>query len=157
VQRRRVLEFALRHLGVGDAVRHRQRGSGVDKTYYTTDGSTPTTSSTVYSGAFTLSTPATYNVRFFSTDKAGNSEQVQSQQIQVAPVTTKVSLTFDNGTASQYALGYQQALQPHSAHATFFVNSGTIGVSANTMTWAQLSTLAGAGNDIGGKTSTPPT
>jgi peptidoglycan/xylan/chitin deacetylase (PgdA/CDA1 family) len=127
-------------------------GSGVDKTYYTTDGSTPTTSSTVYSGAFTLSTPGTYNVQFFSTDKAGNAEQVESQQIKVVPVTTKVSLTFDNGTVSQYTLGYQQALQPHGAHATFFVNSGNIGASANTMTWAQLGTLAGAGEDIGGKT-----
>jgi peptidoglycan/xylan/chitin deacetylase (PgdA/CDA1 family) len=127
-------------------------GSGVDKTYYTTDGSTPTTSSTVYSGPFTLNTPATYNIQFFSTDKAGNAEQVQSRQINVVPVTTKISLTFDNGTVSQYALGYQQALQPHGAHATFFVNSGNIGVSANAMTWAQLGTLAGAGDDIGGKT-----
>jgi peptidoglycan/xylan/chitin deacetylase (PgdA/CDA1 family) len=127
-------------------------GSGVDKTYYTTDGSAPTTSSTVYTGAFTLNTPGTYNVQFFSTDKAGNAEPVESQQIQVVPVATKVSLTFDNGTISQYTLGYQQALQPHGAHATFFVSSGTIGVSAQTMTWAQLGTLAGAGNDIGGKT-----
>ncbi len=127
-------------------------GSGVDKTYYTTDGSTPTTSSTVYTAPFTLTTSATYNVQFFSTDKAGNAEQVKSQQITVVPVTTKVSLTFDNGTISQYALGYQQALQPHGAHATFFVNSGNISVSANIMTWAQLGTLAGAGNDIGGKT-----
>jgi peptidoglycan/xylan/chitin deacetylase (PgdA/CDA1 family) len=127
-------------------------GSGVNKTYYTTDGSTPTTSSTVYSGAFTLNTAGTYNVKFFSTDNAGNAEQVESQQIQVVPVATKVSLSFDNGTISQYTLGYQQALQPHGAHATFFVNSGTVGVSANTVTWAQLSTLAGAGDDIGGKT-----
>ena len=103
-------------------------GSGVAGTYYTTDGSTPTTSSTVYSAPFTLSTLATYNVQFFSTDKAGNAEQVQSQQIKVAPVTTKVSLTFDNGTISQYTLGYQQALQPHGAHATFFVNSGNVSV-----------------------------
>ena len=94
----------------------------------------------------------TTTVQFFSTDLAGNAEQVQSQQIKVAPVTTKVSLTFDNGTISQYTLGYQQALQPHGAHATFFVNSGNVSVSSNIMTWAQLGTLAGAGNDIGGKT-----
>jgi len=127
-------------------------GSGVAGTYYTTDGSTPTTSSTVYTGPFPLNTPATYNVKYFSIDAAGNAEQVQSQQVQVVPVSTKISLTFDNGTISQYNVGYLQALQPHGANASFFVNSGTISASANTMTWAQLSTLAAVGNDIGGKT-----
>src|SRR2546430_16211293 len=68
-----------------------------------------------------------------------------------AAVQTTVSLTFDNGTISQYTLAYQQALQPHNAHATFFVNSGTVGSSANFMSWTQLGTLASAGNDIGGK------
>ncbi len=67
-------------------------------------------------------------------------------------MSTKISLTFDNGTISQYNVGYLQALQPHGANASFFVNSGTISASANTMTWAQLSTLAAVGNDIGGKT-----
>ncbi len=126
-------------------------GSGLAATYYTTDGSTPTTSSTAYTGPFQLTVPATYAVKFFSIDNAGNAEAVQSQQIVVQPIKTAVSLTFDNGTVAQYTLGYQQALAPHGAHATFFVNSGTVGVSANIMTWAQLSTLAGAGNDIGGK------
>src|SRR6266700_2603342 len=63
-----------------------------------------------------------------------------------------VSLTFDNNSISQYNLGYLQALQPHGAHATFFVNSGTVGVSGSFMSWAQLGAVATAGNDIGGKT-----
>ncbi len=126
-------------------------GSGVAATYYTTDGSTPTTSSTLYASAFTLSNPGAYTVQFFSTDVAGNAEQVQSQQIQVIPVRTAVSLTFDNGTVAQYTLGYQQALQPHNAPATFFVNTGNVGVSAQIMTWPQLQALAAAGDEIGGK------
>ncbi len=69
-----------------------------------------------------------------------------------AATQSLVSLTFDNNSISQYNLGYLQALQPHGAHATFFVNSGTVSGSASFMTWAQLSTLTGAGNDIGGKT-----
>ncbi|MDQ1715456.1 MAG: hypothetical protein QOC60_1401, partial [Frankiaceae bacterium] len=127
-------------------------GSGVAATYYTTDGSTPTTSSAVYSAPLQLNTPGTYNVQFFSTDNAGNAELVQAQQIRVVPIKTLVSLTFDNGTASQFSLGYQQALAPHGVHATFFVTSGNVGVSNTIMTWSQLTQLAAAGNDIGGKT-----
>jgi peptidoglycan/xylan/chitin deacetylase (PgdA/CDA1 family) len=51
---------------------------------------------------------------------------------------TVVSLTFDNDSISQYTLGYLQALQPHGAHGTFFVNSGTVSGGASFMTWAQL-------------------
>ena len=69
-----------------------------------------------------------------------------------AAAQSLVSLTFDGGSVSQYNLGYLQRLQPHGAHATFFVNSGTVGASGNFMTWTQLGTLAGGGNDIGGKT-----
>src|SRR5204862_5784203 len=64
-------------------------GSGVDKTYYTTNGSTPTTSSTVYTAPFTVS--QTTNVKFFSRDKAGNAEAVRSQLVgfdSTPPVTT---------------------------------------------------------------------
>ena len=128
-------------------------GSGVDKTYYTTDGSTPTTSSTVYSAPFQVTALGDTTVKFFSTDKAGNAEAAQSQLVKVVPVTTRVALTFDNGTVGQYTLGYLKALQPHNADASFYVNSATIGASANSMTWAQLADLAAAGNDIGGKTA----
>ena len=127
-------------------------GSGVAATYYTTDGSTPTTTSPTYTAPFTLSSPGTYTVRYFSTDRAGNAEQVQSQSVTVDPVKTKVSLTFDNGSVGQYTLGYLKALKPHGDTATFYVNSGTVSVSGNTMTWSQLGDLAAAGNDIGGKT-----
>src|SRR5437763_4539183 len=67
---------------------------------------------------------------------------------------TVVSLTFDNDTLSQYTLGFQQALQPKGVPATFYVNSGTVvgGSSAKFMSWSQLSALAAAGDEIGGKT-----
>ncbi|WP_164010677.1 chitobiase/beta-hexosaminidase C-terminal domain-containing protein [Pyxidicoccus trucidator] len=50
-------------------------GSGCDGTFYTLDGSEPTTDSTRYTGAFTLSASTT--VRFFSVDAAGNAETAQ--------------------------------------------------------------------------------
>src|SRR6266516_2502483 len=39
----------------------------------------------------------------------------------------------------------------HGGSATFFVKSGTVGNSGN-MTWTQVTSLASAGNDVGGKT-----
>ena len=72
----------------------------------------------------------------------------------IAATGTTVSLGFDNNTLSQYTLGYQQALQPAGVNATFYVSSGSVGNSSSTkyMSWSQLSSLAAAGNDIGGKT-----
>src|SRR5207248_2980362 len=67
-------------------------GSGVDKTYYTTDGSAPTTSSSVYNSA---SKPALTSdgqtIKYFSTDVAGNTESAHSSTEHVdraAPTTS---------------------------------------------------------------------
>jgi peptidoglycan/xylan/chitin deacetylase (PgdA/CDA1 family) len=122
-------------------------GWGVDKTYYTTDGSTPTTSSTVYTGPFTQK--QTVTVKFFSTDLAGNVEQVESQTILF---TIVVSITFDDGDLSQYAVGFVHGLQPHNLHATFYNVSSYTGVNAGAMTWSDLTTLYNNGDEIGGHT-----
>src|SRR5450755_2724649 len=65
-----------------------------------------------------------------------------------------VSLTFDDNAANQYNLAYNApgALKDSGVPATFFVNSGTIGTGPGFMNWSQVSALAAAGNDIGGKT-----
>jgi hypothetical protein len=52
-------------------------GSGCDRIYYATDGSIPTTSSSVYGSAISISSATT--LRYFATDLAGNSEAVKSQ------------------------------------------------------------------------------
>jgi peptidoglycan/xylan/chitin deacetylase (PgdA/CDA1 family) len=127
-------------------------GWGVDKTYYTTDGSTPTTSSSVYTGPIQLTTAATYTVQFFSSDLAGNVEPVHSQQIQVLPPLTTVTLTFDDGIENQYMLGFKRALLPHHQTGTFFINTGLTGAIDSAMTWAQLSDVNNAGNEIAGHT-----
>lgn len=59
-------------LGCGDG-----SGIGCDKTYYTTDGTNPSTSSTIYSGPVAISVPTT--LKFFSVDKLGNAEAVKTE------------------------------------------------------------------------------
>ena len=52
-------------------------GSGCSATYYTTDGSNPTTASTVYTSAIAVSADLTLN--YFSVDNEGNAEAVQTE------------------------------------------------------------------------------
>lgn len=59
-----------------------------------------------------------------------------------------VSLTFDDGTAGQAAVG--PMLAATGLHATFFVNSGRIGLNSAYMTKSEIRALQNAGNEIGG-------
>ena len=61
-----------------------------------------------------------------------------------------VSLTFDDGY-DNHATAAGPILAAHGMVGTFFVPSGFVGTSGY-MTWAQVSGLAAAGNEIGGHT-----
>jgi len=63
--------------------------------YYTTNGTAPTTSSTVYSGA--LSITSTTTPRYFAVDSTGNSEAVQSQVYTIVDVTAPVTTASPSG------------------------------------------------------------
>jgi peptidoglycan/xylan/chitin deacetylase (PgdA/CDA1 family) len=63
---------------------------------------------------------------------------------------TVVSLTFDDGQASQHAAG--SVLSQHGMAGTFYINSGYVGSSGYYMTWPQIHDLANAGHEIGGHT-----
>jgi peptidoglycan/xylan/chitin deacetylase (PgdA/CDA1 family) len=65
------------------------------------------------------------------------------------PVT--VSLTFDDGTASEYWARAQ--LSAHAMNGTFYVNTARPGTSDYYMTWAQIKGLAQDGNEIAGHTA----
>ena len=70
----------------------------------------------------------------------------------VAVTPAVVTLGFDDGTIDQFDNGFP-ILQAHGLHATFFVNTGPIeaGDPAH-MTYADLLTMYGAGNEITGHT-----
>jgi peptidoglycan/xylan/chitin deacetylase (PgdA/CDA1 family) len=63
---------------------------------------------------------------------------------------TIVSLTFDDGTADEYAA--RTMLAQHSLHGTFYINSNNIGLSPSFLSWNQVADLAADGNEIGGHT-----
>ncbi|MBW1808462.1 MAG: chitobiase/beta-hexosaminidase C-terminal domain-containing protein [Deltaproteobacteria bacterium] len=111
-------------------------GSGCLATFYTTDGSTPDQSSSVYSSAISISADTV--LKFLSVDNAGNEESVRTESYTIggtvdttAPVTTaapvggsytaaqNVSLTCNDGAGSGCA-------------ATYYTTDGSDPTSAST-------------------------
>jgi peptidoglycan/xylan/chitin deacetylase (PgdA/CDA1 family) len=69
-----------------------------------------------------------------------------------APPETKtvVSITFDDGSASQHST--LSLLSARGMTATYYINSALVGSSAYYMTWLDVQELHRAGNEIGGHT-----
>jgi peptidoglycan/xylan/chitin deacetylase (PgdA/CDA1 family) len=123
-------------------------GTGVDKTYYTLDGSAPTTSSTVYTGPFMLAGNTTVN--FFSTDLAGNAEAAQTKQLFMTPYPVTVSLTFDDQYQNLWLYGRPLLLAHNMRSTVYVITDDTNHGYSCCMSYAQLQTMQNEGNDIGG-------
>ncbi len=92
-------------------------GSGLDKTYYTTDGTTPTTGSSVYSASTKPTLANGQSIKYFSTDAAGNAE----------PVKTSKAAKVD-GTAPSTGDDVGGAWQTSAISVTLTATDGVAGV-----------------------------
>jgi len=117
-------------------------GSGITATYYTTDGSAPTTSSTPYTGAFRVS--STSSVQFFSVDNAGNLESVKSQQVQITVILVSIAITPANPSISKGGTQQFTATGTYSDGGSQDLTSSATWLSSNpaaaTITAAGLAT-----------------
>jgi len=80
-----------------------QGGSGCDKIYYTTDGTTPTTSSPVSSSPITISVTTT--LKFFARDLAGNDEAVKTQTYTISTGTSAVTVQLKDSAGNPLSGG----------------------------------------------------
>jgi 3D (Asp-Asp-Asp) domain-containing protein len=81
-------------------------GPGCDKIYYTTDGSTPTTSSPIYFTPINISLTTT--LKFFGRDLAGNNEAVKSETYTITTGTITVTVQLKDSTGNPLSGGVVQ-------------------------------------------------
>ncbi len=100
--------------------------------YYTTDGSTPTTASTSYSGPIKVSSSET--LKFIGVDQAGNSSAVQTQTYTITappPISTLTltSLPSEDGYVYQYNTdGQPNSTNPYLEAGSSSLNHGEVAI-----------------------------
>ena len=110
-------------------------GSGVSNTYYTSDGSTPTTSSS-QGTSVSLTNDGAYTVKYFSVDRVGNQETVKTAgtQIRIDKTNPTGSITAPSGTVS----GSSVSVTSSSADATSGVASAQFEVAPHNGSFSNL-------------------
>jgi len=101
--------------------------------YYTIDGSTPTTSSSVYLGPLTLASSVT--LRYFAKDSAGNVESVKSQVYSLScnffPLTPYSSWTYKDSSNTTVAREVTNDGRITTQHGTDPVKYSTYTITAS--------------------------
>lgn len=106
-------------------------GSGLEAIRYTTDGSTPTLTSQVYSGPFAVS--ATTTVSYRAWDNAGNVESTKAQLVQIDGTAPTVAIT--SPTSGSIVTGTIQVQAGASDvgsgvdHVTFYLDGQAVATS----------------------------
>lgn len=102
-------------------------GAGCDKTYYTVDGTTPTTGSTVYTGPISIAQSAA--LKFFSVDFAGNQEAIKTELYTITSNGPAMRLTKTVLSTSGASAG--QDILPGDV-LTYFVDYQNLGLNSAT-------------------------
>jgi poly(hydroxyalkanoate) depolymerase family esterase len=93
--------------------------------YYTTDGTTPTTASTAYTGPISVKTSQT--LKYIGVDLAGNSSAVQTQTYTITAPPQTYTLTLSSIAAEDgYAYQYSTDGQPNSMISYLEVGSSSL-------------------------------
>ncbi|HOX47508.1 MAG TPA: chitobiase/beta-hexosaminidase C-terminal domain-containing protein [Myxococcota bacterium] len=122
-------------------------GSGCMGTFYTTDGSAPTQSSTLYAGPIAIAEDTT--LRYFSVDNAGNEEAARSASYVIEPVVqdTTPPVTTAAPAGGTYAAAQSVVLTcddgaGSGCAATYYTLDGTIPTAASPVYAAPLEIAA---------------
>jgi hypothetical protein len=125
--------------------------------YYTLDGSTPTTSSTVYSAAISITSTTT--VKYFAKDTAGNSSAVQSAIYTLNIDTTAPTVTA-TPAAGTFAAAQSVTLSANETATIYYTTDGTTPTVSSTVYTGPISisvttTLKYIAKDTAGNVSAP--
>ncbi|MDN4525313.1 chitobiase/beta-hexosaminidase C-terminal domain-containing protein [Fictibacillus fluitans] len=112
--------------------------------YYTTDGTTPTTSSKKYTGPFIVS--ATTTVKYFAKDTAGNSSAVQTAvyTINVQPGDTTFPEVSIVPAAGTYSAAQTITLSANEAADIYYTTNGSTPTTSSTKYTAPFTLSASA-------------
>jgi bacillopeptidase F (M6 metalloprotease family) len=140
-------------------------GSGCATIYYTTDDSTPTTASSVYSGPISIT--SSLNLKFFAVDRAGNAEAVRTESYTITgpvdsiPPVSSVSIPGGVYTVPQtVSLSCVDNTGGSGCDRIFYTTDGTEPTTASTVYSAPIdinsqTTLRFFAVDIAGNEETP--